>query len=117
VPDDNETSKSTIAVAATATATATAAGARNGNRTDQEPPSKKIRREAGGEEDVSEDEEFHDAMENEDEEVVEGDEEEDEDEEVEDEDEDEDEDDEEDERAVGNGLRDEALDDASEDSD
>jgi len=90
---------------------------------DEEPPSKKMRREAG-EEDVSEegdDEEFHDALEGEDEEVVDDSGEEDidgaADEEEESEGDGADGADEEEER-IGDGMmRDEALDDASEDSD
>ncbi|KAK6006509.1 hypothetical protein QM012_006919 [Aureobasidium pullulans] len=88
----------------------------------EEPPSKKLRREAGEDEDEEgEDEEFHDALEGEDDEVVEGEGEEEADEEGDEEDDDEEEqvedgvDDEE--GRVGDGMRDEALDDASEDSD
>ncbi|KAI5209782.1 hypothetical protein E4T38_02344 [Aureobasidium subglaciale] len=101
---------------------ATEVSAVNGHsRSDDQPPSKKMRREAG-EEDVSEgdEEEFHDALEGEDDEAVEGDGD-DEVEEDEDEDEDGDEEqvedggDEEDER-IGDGMRDEALD-SAEDSD
>ncbi|KAI5207485.1 histone-fold-containing protein [Aureobasidium subglaciale] len=103
---------------------ATEMSAVNGHsRSDDQPPSKKMRREAG-EEDVSEgdEEEFHDALEGEgeDDEGVEGDgddeveEEGDEDEEG-DEEQVEDGGDEEDER-IGDGMRDEALD-SAEDSD
>jgi DNA polymerase epsilon subunit 3 len=112
---------------------ATGMSAVNGHHSrhdDEEPPSKKMRRE-GGEEDVSEegdDEEFHDALEGEgeDDEVVEdsGEEEENEgaaDEEGDSEGEGEEGvdgvDEEEEEQRVGDGMRDEALDDASEDSD
>lgn len=86
----------------------------------EEPPSKKMRREAG-EEDVSEegdDEEFHDALEGEDE-VVDDSGEEDNDGAAEEEESEGDEVDgvDEEEERIGDGMRDEALDDASEDSD
>ncbi|KAI4850658.1 histone-fold-containing protein [Aureobasidium sp. EXF-8845] len=92
---------------------------------DEEPPSKKMRREAG-EEDVSEeadDEEFHDALEGEDDEVVDDSGEEDIDGAADEEDSEGDEVDgadavDEEEERIGDGMmRDEALDDASEDSD
>ncbi|KAH0293139.1 histone-fold-containing protein, partial [Aureobasidium sp. EXF-3399] len=87
----------------------------------EEPPSKKMRREAG-EEDVSEegdDEEFHDALEGEDDEAVDDSGEEDNDGAAEEEDSEGDEVDgvDEEEERIGDGMRDEALDDASEDSD
>ncbi|KAI5250497.1 histone-fold-containing protein [Aureobasidium subglaciale] len=101
---------------------ATEISAVNGHsRSDDQPPSKKMRREAG-EEDVSEgdEEEFHDALEGEDDEAVEGD---GDDEVEEDEDEDEEGDEEqvedggdEEEERIGDGMRDEALD-SAEDSD
>ncbi|KAG9513106.1 histone-fold-containing protein, partial [Aureobasidium melanogenum] len=85
-----------------------------------EPPSKKLRREAGEDDDEEgEDEEFHDALEGEDDEIVEGEGDEEADEEGDEEDDEEQVDDgiDEEEERVGDGMRDEALDDASEDSD
>ncbi|KAI4729239.1 histone-fold-containing protein [Aureobasidium sp. EXF-10728] len=84
---------------------------------DEEPPSKKLRREDGEEldEEEGDEEEFHDALEGEDQAEDEVDDE-DEDEDGEEEEQVEDGVDEEEER-VGDGMRDEALDDASEDSD
>ncbi|KAH0086284.1 hypothetical protein KCU84_g1406, partial [Aureobasidium melanogenum] len=86
----------------------------------EEPPSKKLRREAGEDDDEEgEDEEFHDALEGEDDEVVEGEGDEEADEEGDEEEDEEQVDDgvDEEEERVGDGMRDEALDDASEDSD
>ena len=90
------------------------------SRTDDEPPSKKARREAG-EEDVSEgDDKFHDALEGDEDgdEIVEGEG----DDEVDDDEDDEVEEDQvedplEDDERVGAGVRDEALDEGGEDSD